>query len=353
MQDDEENKIGIVEVLLNEEGSFKNSTEIMRLTHPVDDHYPWINPQVSSADFDQDGDEDIIVGGNCGRVKLFKNDGTGVFTDEGVIFDYGDVSWGIDTVDFNKDGYPDFIVSARTNPDEYPFQDLGHIYLKLNDQTSSCFDTTTPGELIASLPPKEEDAIGARIQGTLEVLDYSNDGDFDVFYGAGNKVFMFINENGSFRSYLVARLPQSSEGYLDGVSGGDFAVGDFSGDGLDDVVVGGDQGIVRLFVNNKTLIHSDSPPDRWFLIHGEKFRHLRYPGDKIVIGDIEVIASGLEPLSCVDFYLDDTLVHSDDTEPFSWNWTRFGFREYKVAAKAYDSDGHFAGKDMFMIWKFL
>jgi len=68
---------------------------------------------------------------------------------------------------------------------------------------------------------------------------------------------------------------------------------------------------------------------------------------------MEVIASGLEPLSRVDFYLDDELVHSDHSEPFSWNWTRFGFREYKVTVEAYDGNGEFAGRDIIWVWKFL
>ena len=346
---------GTVNILWNDNGQFEEITQIVKLTPfgPGNDKEKWINLEVSSADFDRDGDIDFIVGGNCGRVKLFKNNGAGNFTDEGVIFDYGDVSWGIDTGDFNKDGYPDFIVSARTNSDEYPFQDAGHIYLKLNDQTSSCFDNTTPGELIASLPPAEEDAINAAPRGTLAFFDYNDDNKLDILYGSVNKVFFYINENGSFRSYLVARLPNNEEGYLEDLCKGDFCVGDFNSDGMDDAVVGGVQGIVRLFINNETLIHIDSPPDRWLVVFGEKKMHLHYPGDKIVIGDIDVVASGLEPLSHVDFYLDDTLVHSDDTEPFSWNWTRFGFREYKVIAEAYDSDGRFAGKDIIWVWKFL
>ena len=346
---------GTVNILWNDNGQFEEITQIVKLTPfgPVNDKEKWINLEVSSADFDRDGDIDFIVGGNCGRVKLFKNNGAGNFTDEGVIFDYGDVSWGMDTGDFNKDGYPDFIVSARTNSDEYPFQDAGHIYLKLNDQTSSCFDNTTPGELIASLPPAEEDAINAAPRGTLAFFDYNDDNKLDILYGSVNKVFFYINEKNSFRSYLVARLPNNEEGYLEDLCKGDFCVGDFNSDGMDDAAVGGVQGIVRLFINNETLIHIDSPPDRWLVVFGEKKMHLHYPGDKIVIGDMEVIASGLEPLSRVDFYLDDELVHSDHSEPFSWNWTRFGFREYKVTVEAYDGNGEFAGRDIIWVWKFL
>ncbi len=75
----------------------------------------WINPHITVADFDRDGDIDFVVGANCGKIKLFKNKGDGSFQDIGVIaFDYGYASWGLDTGDFNGDGYPDLVVCAAT-----------------------------------------------------------------------------------------------------------------------------------------------------------------------------------------------------------------------------------------------
>ena len=64
-------------------------------------------------------------------------------------------------------------------------------------------------------------------------------------------------------------------------------------------------------------------------------------------------SSGLEPLNRVDFYLNDKLVFSDDSEPFIWNWTKFGFGYYTVFTEAYDVNDEFVGKDTIYLWKFL
>jgi len=340
-----------VHILWNDEGTFENKSHISDFRKADD----WHNPHFTTADFDNDGDIDFIVGANCGKVKLFKNDGKGVFTDQGVIFDYGDNSWGLDVADFNDDGYPDFIVCARTVSSEYPFGDSGHIYLKLNDQTDSCFNSTSPGLLISSLPlPIDDTAWGAYVFGSVAVLDYNNDGLLDVIYGGDYKIFLFIQqENGSFHPFYAFALRDREFTWSNYVAQGGFTVADFNDDGYDDVVVGGTGGNVRLLINNQTFLKIVKPVDRWRYIFGEPKFHLKFPGMKQVIGDIEVVVDGLEPLSRVDFYLDDTLVHSDDTEPFSWNWTRFGFMEYKVAAEAYDLEGNSAGFDTARVWKFL
>jgi hypothetical protein len=73
----------------------------------------------------------------------------------------------------------------------------------------------------------------------------------------------------------------------------------------------------------------------------------------VVVGDIDVTAEGLEPLSRVDFYLDDRLVCSDDVEPFVWDWTGFSLAEHVVYVVAYDHDGQFAGRDVITVLKLL
>jgi hypothetical protein len=122
---------------------------------------------------------------------------------------------------------------------------------------------------------------------------------------------------------------------------------------LDDVVVGGVQGDVRLLINNQTFVNIVKPEDRLLYFFGNDDYQLKFPGQKVIVGNIEVIASVMEPLSRVDFYLDDTLVHSDDCEPFCWYWTTNGFKQYEVYAEAYNLNGKFAGRDTFLVWKFL
>jgi len=338
-------------ILWNENGKFTKGEEIAHFSR--NEGY-WINPYFTTADFDMDGDVDFIVGENCGKVKLFKNDGVGNFSDEGVIFDYGAVSWGLDSGDFNGDGYPDFIVCARTEPGEYPFNDSGHIYLKINDQTDSCFNTVDPGTHIASLPFPFDYTIGGQRSGTVAILDYNNDGLLDVIYGGDYKIFLLIQQqDGKFVPFYAVGLRDREFTWSNHLKGGGFTVGDFNYDGFDDVVVGGVQGDVRLLINNQTFVNIVKPEDRLLYFFGNDDYSLRFPGTKFIVGDIEVIAKGLEPLSRVDFYLNNKLIHSDSSEPFTWDWTTFGFGEYKVSAEAFDIEGGFVGRDTFMIWKFL
>jgi hypothetical protein len=340
-----------VNILWNDDGVFEREDTVANFSRSEGD---WINVHVATADFDKDGDVDFIAGANCGKVKLFKNDGTANFLDEGVIFDYGYVSWGLATGDFNSDGYPDFVVCADTGPSEYPFNDSGHIYLKLNDRTSSCFDTTTPGILISCLPLRSDYTIGAASFGSVVVLDYNDDGLLDVLYGGDWKVFLFVQQgDGGFLPFYAVGLRDRELTWSDRLYGGGFSVGDFDDDGLDDVVVGGVQGVVRLFINNETLVMIVKPEDRLLYVFGRDDWSLKFPGMKVIVGDIDVTAEGLEPLSRVDFYLDDRLVCSDDVEPFVWDWTGFSLAEHVVYVVAYDHDGQFAGRDVITVLKLL
>ena len=96
-----------------------------------------INPQLTSADYDMDGDIDFLWGDNSGKVEMFENDGTGHFTSpgkfiRGIIHDFGRGSWGLDSADYDYDGDMDFLVFAA-NMDELK----GYIYLKRNQIISS------------------------------------------------------------------------------------------------------------------------------------------------------------------------------------------------------------------------
>ena len=339
-----------VTIFWNEDGSFERE-EIVAIFYESEGY--WINVHVATADFDMDGDVDFIAGANCGKVVLFKNDGFGHFSSEGYICDYGYVSWGLATGDFNGDGYPDFVVSADTNPEEGNFSDVGHIYLKLNDGSPDCFDHS-PGVLVASLPLKSDYTIGAASFGSVEVLDYNDDGLLDIIYGGDWKIFLFIQQrNGIFQPFYACGLRDRELTWVDHLHEGGFTIGDFNDDGLNDIVVGGVQGTVRLLINNQTCVMIVKPVDRLLYVFGRDDWSLKFPGRKVVVGAIDVTAEGLEPLSRVDFYLDDKLVCSDDVEPFVWNWTGFSFGKYTVATVAYDMDGKEAGCDKAVIWKFL
>lgn len=115
---------GTINLLRNrEEGSFDSPEMIAWLGpgKPMDINNR-INLQISSADFDGDGDIDFIVGGNSGEVILYLNNGDATFIGS-TIYDFGITSWGLANADFNNDGYLDFIVAA-----ENPIDHKGYIF---------------------------------------------------------------------------------------------------------------------------------------------------------------------------------------------------------------------------------
>ncbi len=309
-----------------------------------------INPRLTSADFDLDGDIDFLVGSSSGKVKFFKNDGTGNFTCNGVIYDYGYMSIDLDSADFNNDGYMDFIIVV---PDKH--NNTGYVYLKLNDGSSDCFNSSYPGEILADLPPHlDNSTIGATVLGSLVALDYNNNGSMDFIYAYDNILYLYVNRDEVYDPFYVCRLPDGPEGYPDDLIFGGLAMADFNGDGLDDLVVGGTQGFVRLFINNFTLADIVRPKNAyWYLFDNEEFWIPRYYNCSIAIGEITVVARELEPLQRIEFYLDGKLIYTDWTSPYKWLWSKFSFGKHIVTAKAYDTDGNSVGQSKIWVWKFL
>ena len=341
------NTNGTVNLLENDgENGFSTS----RMVAWLGPYEPWdpeseINPQLASADYDRDGDRDFLVGSLSGRVELFMNDGIGNFTSDGVIYDYGLDVRGVASGDFNNDGW--IVVPGEEEGNH------GHIYLKCNEGSPPYFDHDE-GETIIDLPlPSKFRSIGLHAAGCLIALDYNDDGWLDFMYTNGNILFLIVKKEEGFKSFYVCKLPDGPEGYTESLSIGAFTVADYNNDGLDDLVTGGVQGFVRLFINNHTLIDIVRPQDMWwYLFDEEQYQFSIYPGDCFVIGDVCVVAEGLEALSKVEFYLDGELMKTDVTSPYEWLWGRFSlFRIHIISVVAYDADGNFGGEDKMTVRK--
>jgi len=350
---------GTVNLLLNDgSNNFGDCVQITRLL-PTESGERRINPQVSSADFDDDGDIDFLVGDNSGLVEFYRNNGSGAFTGVG-IYDFGEeMSWGLSSADFDGDGDIDFIVTQAESLDS------GWVLLVPNDGTEECFNQSDFVQVAVLHPPHPSfytNPIAG--YGCLCAIDYNNDGLMDFLFSGGDSIFLYMqNDTGFFDYFTVCRLPGVNVGngtfYLDSLREGAIATGDFNGDDLDDLVVGGVQGVVRSFINQRMLVDIIFPDREGIIIHNEykmdllPFYFAFKQGTSFAFGKITVMAKELEPLQKVEFYLGNKLMYTDDAAPYEWNWTGFSFGRHIIKAVPYDLDGKQAGSDNAIIWKFF
>jgi len=166
------------------------------------------------ADYDQDGDLDLILCGDSGSgfvTQLRRNDGSGVFTAVATplpgVFD-GALAWG----DYDSDGDPDLALAGNTGS--------GRIaQIRRND--AGVFT-----DIAAGLPGFE--------WGTFAWADYDSDGDLDLvfagFDGTGSVTQLRRNLGGVF-THINSGLPVMERGA--------FAWGDVDHDGNPDLALAG------------------------------------------------------------------------------------------------------------------
>ncbi|UCD13179.1 MAG: hypothetical protein JSW60_06365, partial [Thermoplasmatales archaeon] len=86
--------------------------------------------------------------------------------------------------------------------------------------------------------------------GSLQVLDYNLDGDFDIITCLMDMFFLYLYEQDGFNYYYLGRLPLNEKGYADDLSLGVLTSSDYNNDGKEDIIFGGVHGNVRLCINN-------------------------------------------------------------------------------------------------------
>lgn len=198
-----------------------------------------INVQITSADYDADGDFDIVVGDNSGKVELLLNQGNGMFERIGLIQDFGWLSWGVASVDMNDDERVDLLVAAASNESEDMLQ--GFLYYMPNTGLSDCFQPET-----ATVISSVSFGLGT---GCLVTTDIEQDGIIDVIAGVDDRIFLFTKSNNTYVSRCLFEFSVTREGFFEDLSKGGMTVGDFNNDGYDDFITGGVQGNIRLFLN--------------------------------------------------------------------------------------------------------
>ena len=196
------------------------------------------------ADFDKDGDLDVLVAGDTGTgplTRLYRNDGH-TFSSYGNFFtnvDRAAIDWG----DYDNDGDQDVILIGRGN--NWTFN------TRLYRNTGNGFESINTG-----LP--------GLFSGDVEWGDYDNDGDLDIlmsgeFSSYENRAGVYRNNGGSFED-IGARLTGTSWGQVSWV--------DYDSDGDLDILMTGriDKQLTRrtlLYRNDHGTFHEvyDGLPD--------------------------------------------------------------------------------------------
>jgi hypothetical protein len=185
---------GVISMLFNDgENHFGNNTMIAKRGSGIPyDPEERCNPKVTSADYDNDGDIDLLIGDNSGKVEFYLNNGTGNFTSAGVIYDWGLCSWGLTSADYDNDGDIDFLVAVALN------SNWGFVYLKRNqilESNGTTFFEVGPGEIVTDI---------YNLPGTVSLtsLDYEKNGKIDFIAGNFFDVFLYLNKQERFMILL-------------------------------------------------------------------------------------------------------------------------------------------------------
>ena len=154
----------------NGDGTFTNIAETAGVTNPVEGR----GMAAIAWDYDQDGFPDIYVANDTNRNFLYHNNGDGTFTDESVFIGVGyddrgvaEGSMGVDSADYNGDGWFDLIVANSEKATLYK-----------NEEGLFFIDATADSGLEQPTLP----FVGF----SPLFLDYDNDGYLDMFCANGH-----------------------------------------------------------------------------------------------------------------------------------------------------------------------
>ena len=207
------------------------------------------------ADYDADGDTDILVGNDVEANFLYRNDGRGRFDEvaleAGIAYDFGGLeqgSMGAEAGDYDNDGWIDFHITSYQ-------QELATLYRNLG---SGMFEDVT-------LPTGAGAGTRHHVTWGNSLADLDNDGHRDLFIACGhlNDLVDQYDDTTSFRARNVL-LHNTGSGRFEPVPPGSGTgldvVASSRGTGLADFDNDGDLDIVILNMRDRpTLLRNDTP----------------------------------------------------------------------------------------------
>lgn len=191
---------------------------------------------VQFIDIENDGDKDVIISGqdvnNVSSVKLYQNNGLGIFTvntnSTFAALNGGD----IDVADTDNDGDLDFLINGNTQNIIYTNNGSG-VFTPI---------TTTLQQTMA---------------GKNAIADLDNDGDQDILIvgsqaGGVPNIFNIVYQNTGNNVFVQADI-------LGGEYIADCIIDDFNGDGLKDIIIQGFADDTNVYWNTSTILSVANP----------------------------------------------------------------------------------------------
>ena len=231
-----------------------NSFTAQSIYFDVDQYPNYIPKSIKCFDYDNDGNEDVIIGSGT-HTKLFKNNGNETFTMQGE-FLRTEGRNGINIGDYNHDGQMDFMCSGYgqnywyiNNGDE-TFTELfydgyGDGPIFFNNNNDEYFDVAVQKYIpetgkrqiiIRSEADNIVDTIrtNLELQGILKEIDFNNDDFGDIIiagYIRGDITKIYKNNRDSSFSESVIELPA--------ILNAAITCGDYNNDGYEDFILTG------------------------------------------------------------------------------------------------------------------
>lgn len=232
------------------------------------------SPRMDCADIDNDGDLDLFVGMEDGRIYLFENRGsrTSPLLVEGRIVafyegGYMDLGPGIKLADFNGDGLLDFAVGRYWERSHWGWDPrvYGRLYVNVGTPTSPKFQVA---DAWSGCPYTEEfQKINVNRQNGVRAVDWDNDGRMDLiasdtdgfvwlYRNTTNQLFPIFDKERRLMAGgdFIKVLGEEERRVRDGYARTDVC--DWNNDGKKDLLVADGRGWIFLYLN----IGSDAEP---------------------------------------------------------------------------------------------
>ncbi len=207
-------------------------------------HKQYEDVQAHFFDYDQDGDQDLIVASGSSefiqnkslqRDRLYTNNGQGTFSYTDILPKLDIVTGSISSHDFDEDGDQDLFISARLEPGYYPKPTSAYLLENKNGRFIDISDEKAP----------ELQELGLITTSTW--TDINGDGKTDLLLaGEWTDIMAFIQDEAGFKKSNV--LDQAKVGWWNVLK-----TGDFDQDGHLDIFAG------NLGENYKYLASDEAP----------------------------------------------------------------------------------------------